>query len=370
MKIVTIVGARPQFIKASTVSRAILEHNKNSNNKIYEIIIHTGQHFDENMSKVFFDEMQIPKPDYFLNINSLSHGAMTGRMLEQIENILMTETPDLVLLYGDTNSTLAGALSAGKLHIQVAHVEAGLRSFNMQMPEEINRILTDRISNILFCPTDKAVENLENESYPNKLSSDNQQLIVNVGDVMYDAALYYSDHSKKPVCLSEFQKIPKYVLVTLHRQENTDNSERFKEIIQSLNIISEKQKIIFPVHPRTASKINKLQTKLNKNIILCGPVSYLEMIWLLKNCQIVMTDSGGLQKEAYFFKKPCITLREQTEWVELVDLGVNYIVGSSFKKILSTYEKVIKCSFNFDSKPYGNGNAAKQIIQKLLRNYE
>ena len=368
MKIVTIVGARPQFIKAATISRAIKLHNNGGlNNQITEVIVHTGQHFDRKMSQIFFDEMQIPVPDYNLNINSLSHGAMTGRMLEGIETILLQEKPDWLLVYGDTNSTLAGALAASKLHIKVAHVEAGLRSFNMNMPEEINRILTDRISNILFCPTDTACKNLKVEGYPNRLSSDSYQLITNVGDVMYDAALFYTDISYKPKLAGKTITDSEFILATVHRQENTDNQEHLKNIFEAFNKISKDIPIILPLHPRTKKIISNLDFQI-PNLHVMDPVSYLEMIWLLKNCRIVMTDSGGLQKEAYFFKKPCITLREQTEWVELVDLGVNYIVGSSFQKILNAYKRVKNEKFKFHSEPYGNGIASGKIIQNLLDN--
>ena len=359
MKVVTIVGAQPQFIKAAILSRAIKRCNKeNSKNIITEVIVHTGQHFDENMSQIFFEEMQMSVPNYNLDINGLRHGAMTGRMLEEIENILLFEKPDWVLVYGDTNSTLAGALAASKLQLKVAHVEAGLRSFNMEMPEEINRILTDRISKILFCPTDVAVENLNKEGFNSFEST-----IVKAGDVMYDAALFYSNASKKPqIPINE----ESFILTTIHRQENTDNLEKLTSILESINMVSREMKIILPIHPRTSKIIEKLSLKLNKNIIMCKPVSYLEMIWLLKNCSIVMTDSGGLQKEAFFFKKPCITLREESEWIELIELGVNYVVGSSLQKILNAYEKAKTKKNNFASEPYGNGTAANQIIEKLL----
>jgi UDP-GlcNAc3NAcA epimerase len=368
MKIVTIIGARPQFIKAATVSRAIrLYNNKNSVDDIQEVILHTGQHFDEKMSQIFFDEMQIPAPNYNLNINSMSHGAMTGRMLEGIETILLQEEPDWVLVYGDTNSTLAGALAASKLHIKVAHVEAGLRSFNMTMPEEINRILTDRISNVLFSPTETALKNLRKEGFPNKLSTDNVQLITNVGDVMFDAALFYSDKSKKPDFIKEENFAKKFILATVHRQENTDNPGKLKEIFEAFYQISKDIPIVLPLHPRTKKIIHNLKFKI-PNLYIIDPVSYLEMIWLLRNCSFVMTDSGGLQKEAYFFKKPCITLREETEWVELVDEGVNFVVGSSKSRVLDSYNSMHEQILNFDHKPYGDGKAAEIIVNVLLEN--
>lgn len=349
MKIVTVIGARPQFIKAAVVSREIRKHND-----IEEIIIHTGQHFDNNMSDIFFEQLDIPKPDYNLNINGLNHGAMTGQMLEEIEKVLLFRKPNWVLVYGDTNSTLAGALAAKKMHIKVAHIEAGLRSFNMNMPEEINRILTDRISDILFCPTDNAVENLKKEGYENL----NTQ-IANVGDVMLDAAMYYSEKELKP----DFVLPNEFILSTIHRAENTDDSERLFSILEALNGISKKNTIILPLHPRTANVIKKLDFHI-PNIKIIEPVGYLEMIYMLKRCKFVMTDSGGLQKEAFFFKKRCITLRDETEWVELVDSGYNTIVGSNTKKILDAYKKMNN-PIEFNRNLYGNGNSASEILFKL-----
>lgn len=301
MKIATIIGARPQFVKAAAVSRVI----KNTES-VEEIIIHTGQHYDVNMSDVFFEEMDIPKPDYNLNINGMGHGAMTGQMLEKIEEVLLSEKPDWVLVYGDTNSTLAGALAAKKLHIKVAHVEAGLRSFNMNMPEEINRILTDRISDVLFCPTSTAVDNLKKEGYENIDTK-----IINVGDVMLDVALFYKERATKPK-----DSLPEqFVLCTVHRAENTDDVDRLKSIFESLEIISKTTPVVLPLHPRTKSKLISIDYDFdNSKIKFINPVGYFEMIWLLQNCSFVMTDSGGLQKEAFFFKKQCITLRDETEW--------------------------------------------------------
>jgi len=299
MKIVTVVGARPQFVKAAVVSRAIAEHNqKNSTSEIQELIVHTGQHFDDNMSSVFFDQMNIPKPHYNLEINSLSHGAMTGKMLAKIEEVLLTEKPDWVLVYGDTNSTIAGALAAKKLHIKVAHVEAGLRSFNMRMPEEINRILTDRISDILFCPTQTAIDNLSNEGYD---TIDIKQ--VQCGDVMYDAALFYTNRSNRPEPVDENAD---FILSTIHRQENTDDKAKLTDIFEALKEIASQRRIILPLHPRTIKKLENFGIKPDENIQILAPVGYFEMIWLLSNCSCVITDSGGLQKEAFFFKKPCI----------------------------------------------------------------
>jgi len=350
MKIVTIIGARPQFIKAGSVSREISNHPD-----IKEILVHTGQHYDENMSDIFFDEMKIPKPDYFLDLGDLRHGAMTGRMIERIEEILLSENPDIILLYGDTNSTLAGAIAASKLNVKVAHVEAGLRSFNMNMPEEINRILTDRISNLLFCPTEKAIDNLKNEGFYRFNCS-----IVNSGDIMYDSALFYSKIAKRP----DFDIPKNFILVTVHRAENTDDPKRLKEIIDALNELSLEYNIIFPVHPRTKKIIQNSKFKI-QNLFILNPVGYLEMIWMLKNCSVVMTDSGGLQKEAFFFKKPCITLRDETEWTELVDNGYNILVGADKDKIISGYNKMKSKNIG-DDNFYGNGNSRKVIVEKLI----
>ena len=352
MKLLTIIGARPQFIKAAAVSREIKKHKD-----IKEVIVHTGQHFDTNMSDIFFEELHIPKPDYNLDINGLNHGAMTGQMLEKIEEVLLREKPDWVLVYGDTNSTIAGALAASKLHIKTAHVEAGLRSFNMKMPEEINRILTDRISNILFCPTDKAVENLKDEGFERFENS----IITKSGDVMQDAAVYYDSFSKKP----ENPDIEgDFVLSTIHRAENTDDEKRLRDIFDALNEIAKTKTIILPLHPRTKKIIQNLNLSAN-NIMIIEPVGYLQMVWLLQNCSLVMTDSGGLQKEAFFFKKPCITLRDETEWVELVQNGFNQIVGADREKILEAYKEVQDKEINFDMNLYGGGKASQNIISKL-----
>lgn len=309
MKILTVVGARPQFVKAAAVSRVFSQRG------IEEVLLHTGQHFDHNMSQVFFDEMQIPTPKYNLDIHGLTHGAMTGRMLEGIESIILQEKPNLVMVYGDTNSTIAGALAAKKLHTRVAHVEAGLRSFNMRMPEEINRILTDRISDWLFCPTENAVENLRNEGFENIPAS-----VLNVGDVMHDAALFYSKVSQqKSTITTTLELNNSFVIATIHRQENTDSIERLSQIIDGLNLLNKELQVIVPLHPRTREYINK--TSIAPEFTIIDPVGYFDMIELLKRCSLVITDSGGLQKEAYFFKKPCVTLRNETEWVELLDNG-------------------------------------------------
>lgn len=354
-KVLTVVGARPQFVKAATISRALKEFSD-----IREILVHTGQHFDQNMSDVFFDEMEIPKPDFHLNINSLNHGAMTGRMLEGLENLMLSEKPDIVLVYGDTNSTLAGALAASKLHISVAHVEAGLRSFNMNMPEEINRILTDRISDILYCPTDTARKNLMEEGF-SKFGS----RITVPGDVMYDAALFYAKKAGEKSKIRQELGLTSYVLCTLHRAENTDDIGRLSSICNALNEISKTYQVVLPLHPRTKKLLEKTGLKLNFQTI--EPVGYFDMLSLLENTEVVLTDSGGLQKEAYFFKKPCITMRDQTEWVELLEAGVNVLTGSNGNKIMEAVWEMKQKKLSFDQLLYGNGNAAAVIAEDLMK---
>lgn len=352
-KIVTVLGARPQFIKAAVVSR-----NIQTIEGLTEVIVHTGQHFDTNMSDVFFQEMAIPKPQYNLNINGLGHGAMTGQMLERVEEVLRIESPDCVLVYGDTNSTLAGALAAKKLHIQVAHVEAGLRSYNMRMPEEINRILTDRISDFLFCPTDNSIRNLMKEGY-----ADINCSLSFVGDVMYDASVYYASRARKP-------QIPlpgKFALCTIHRGENTDSPERMLEIVNALDDISKVHPVIFPLHPRTRGVLNRLNFNFDKSSIrFIEPVGYFEMIYLIMNSTLVITDSGGLQKEAYFFQKQCLVARDETEWGELVDHGYNVICGSSAEKIKSNFDRIVNNpKSGYDLNLYGNGDAGVRIAEQL-----
>lgn len=357
MKIATVIGARPQFIKAAVVSRIF-----SGIPEIDEVIIHTGQHYHSNMSDVFFKEMSIPRPDYNLGVNSLSHGAMTGRMLEKIEAVLIAEKPDWVLVYGDTNSTLAGALAAKKLHIKVAHVEAGLRSFNMAMPEEINRILTDRISDLLFCPTETAVENLKNEGFGGM-----DCRIVLSGDVMQDAALFYAGMAHCP----EGIELPaRYVLATVHRAENTDDPEALKAVFSALEEIARDCPVIFPLHPRTRAKLieNGLHPE-KSSILFTEPVSYLEMVCLLQHCRMVMTDSGGVQKEAYFFGKYGIILRNETEWTELVANGYTLLAGNRKDGILSAYSEIKnKETEAFSGRLYGDGNAGK-IIADCLSKY-
>lgn len=356
MKLLTIIGARPQFVKAAALSRAIKNHPQ-----LQEVIVHTGQHFDANMSDIFFEEMEIPKPHYNLNINGLSHGAMTGQMLEKLEEVMITEKPDVVLVYGDTNSTIAGALAAKKLHIKVAHVEAGLRSFNMQMPEEINRILTDRISDWLFCPTDAAISNLNKEGYQNINCT-----IVKTGDVMEDAALFYAQKAaEKSTIINQLNlAVKSFVLATIHRAENTDNYNNLKGIIDALNKLNESVSVVVPLHPRTKKLIEQHQLKPTFTIV--DPLGYFDMISLLQNCALVITDSGGLQKEAFFFGKFCVTTREQTEWVELVEHGYNTIAGTDTTKIIQLAEIALKSSFPEKINLYGNGKACENICKALL----
>ena len=365
MRITTIVGARPQFIKAATVSRAIQEHNQKGGvtNFIEEKIIHTGQHFDSNMSEIFFKELHIPPPDLFLGINSMSHGAMTGRMLEKIEKILLDDRPDWVLVYGDTNSTLAGALAAVKLHIPVAHVEAGLRSFNPDMPEEINRVMTDHMSSILFCPTTVAVDNLETEGI--------KKGVKRVGDVMFDAFLYYQTvNNDRESCLQKFGLRPgNYCLATVHREENTDNSDRLMAILAALDGIGlEDKPVILPIHPRTRKAVDNLNIKLSEfeNIRAIEPVGYLDMIALESQSFAVLTDSGGVQKEAFFSQVPCITLRDETEWVETVESGWNILAGADKENIIKSFGSVKMFADRQAPPLYGDGRAAQKIIKSII----
>lgn len=364
MKIVTIVGARPQFVKAATVSRAIKKYNQESlQPRIFEVIIHTGQHYDSNMSDIFFDEMDIPKPSYTLGIGGSHHGAMTGRQLEKIEQILLDEKPECVLVYGDTNSTLAGALAAAKLCIPVAHVEAGLRSFNMQMPEEVNRILTDQVSSFLFCPSPAAIANLDFEGFSRRRCS-----IHHSGDVMLDAALHYRARAKRPAI--DGLQGDDFILVTIHRADNTDNIERLTAIVKALNEIALTTQVVIPIHPRTRQKLESYGLRLNA--LVTEPLGYFEILWLLDNCSLVMTDSGGLQKEAYFFNKYCITMRDQTEWVELLSAGVNELVGAQYESIIGAWKNYISLSSQsvcLTENLYGDGDASGYIVRTLAKHF-
>lgn len=348
MKILTVIGARPQFIKAAAVSNKLRKNHE-------EVLVHTGQHYDNNMSDIFFDELGIPKPNYNLNIGSGNHGYQTGKMLMELESLYLNEKPDLVLVYGDTNSTLAGALAASKLLIPIAHIEAGLRSFNMKMPEEQNRVLTDHISKYLFAPTDTAIKNLKNENITEN--------VFNTGDVMFDAIKLFKEKALETstVLIDNNISPNEYILSTIHRAENTNDINRLKNIINALNECE--KNIVLPLHPRTHKFIKDYGLTINDNIKIIAPVGYLDMINLENNSQKIVTDSGGVQKEAYFLQKPCITMRDETEWIETVENGWNTIVGSNKEKILDAI-------INFNPKgeqkmAFGYGNAADIISEKL-----
>ncbi len=347
-KIITILGARPQFIKAAAVS-AVFKGN------IEEILVHTGQHYDANMSDVFFEELNIPKPKYHLNIGSGSHGEQTGEMLKAIEQVLLDEKPDCVMVYGDTNSTLAGALAASKLLIPVIHVEAGLRSFNKAMPEEQNRILTDHVSSLLFVPTQTAVDNLTNEGITNGVHL--------VGDVMYDGILHFSKIAAEKSGILEKNQLEnnQFVLCTIHRAENTNDPARLRAIFKGLN--QSKIKTVLPLHPRTQKYISDYGITLENHIQVIEPVGYLDMVRLESACSKIVTDSGGVQKEAFFLGKPCITMRDETEWVETVENGWNVLVGADETKIV---QAILSFEPTAERKNYfGKGNAAKLILTHL-----
>jgi len=357
MKIVTIIGARPQFIKAAVVSRIL-----RTLPGMVEVLVHTGQHYDNNMSAVFFEELEIPKPEYDLNISAYTHGAQTGRMLEAIERVLFKEKPDCAVVYGDTNSTLAGALAAVKLHILVAHVEAGLRSFNRRMPEEINRILTDHTSDILFAPTEIAMKNLLKEGIL-------EEKIQVVGDVMYDVALYFGAKAEqKSYILKNLHLKPKeYILATIHRAENTDDPKRIRAIFEGLVEVNKIIPVILPLHPRTRKALEKLRVldKVKNGIRLIDPIGYLDMVMLEKNASIIATDSGGVQKEAFFYSVPCITLRDETEWVELVDMGWNRVTKpDNNAQIADAILSAVDIKGD-EGSPYGEGRAAEAVVKIL-----
>ncbi len=351
MKVVSIVGARPQFIKAAAVSRLLRL-------QATEILVHTGQHYDQNMSEVFFDELEIPAPEYHLGVGSGSHGAQTGEMLARVEEVLLTERPDWVLVYGDTNSTLAGALAAAKLHIPVAHVEAGLRSFNRDMPEEINRVLTDHVSDLLFCPSETAVRNLAQEGITRGVHV--------VGDVMADTLYFAASRAEeRSDILNRLKLLPgSYLLATIHRAENTDDPERLESILQAFVAVNET--LIFPLHPRTRKRIDELglhSVLQNSQVRLINPVGYLDMVCLEQSARLILTDSGGIQKEAYWLKVPCITLRDETEWVETVDAGWNYLAGTEMEQIV----QAVKTFRPPANQPvlYGDGCAAQKMVAYL-----
>lgn len=353
-KVVSIVGARPQFIKAAVVSRVL-----RTTPGLREVLVHTGQHYDDNMSRVFFEELEIPEPDYHLGIGGGTHGQNTGRMLEAIERVLFEEKPDWVLVYGDTDSTLAGALAAAKLHIPVAHVEAGLRSFNRRMPEEINRVLTDHISDLLFAPTETAVKNLLREG----ISPDKIHL---VGDVMYDAALYYGEKAEKhSQILKRLGLVPKgYILATVHRAENTDDPNRLRVILEALAEVHREVPVVFPVHPRTRKRAEEFGLlHFLARVLAMAPAGYLDMVMLEKNARLIATDSGGVQKEAFFYRVPCVTLRNETEWGELVELKWNRLCPPATS--LSLARCLLDVWFGSQAHPYGQGRAAEKIVSAL-----
>ncbi len=359
IKIVTIIGARPQFIKAAAVSRVIRDEFPES---VTEVLVHTGQHFDVNMSKIFFDELDIPEPKYNLEISGGQHGAMTGRMLESVEMVLLDEKPDWVLIYGDTNSTLAGALAAVKLHIPVAHVEAGLRSYNMRMPEEVNRIISDRIATLLFCPTETAVKNLEAEGVTKG--------VINVGDVMFDVALHYKQRARQQsLVLQQIGlKGNAFVLATCHRAENTDNPQRLAQIVDALGTVAKKLSVVFPIHLRTRKLIAEqgLAEKLGE-VCITDPIPFLDMVALEQAASLILTDSGGVQKEAYFYGVPCVTMRDETEWVETVELGWNVLVGASTAGIVSAVDRALaRARASNSASPYGSGDSAQRIVKTLV----
>lgn len=355
MKISTIVGARPQFIKAAVVSRALIEHRAG----LIESIIHTGQHFDANMSDVFFEELDIPRPQHNLGVGGGTHGENTGRMLEQIEGVLRKDRPDWVLVYGDTDSTLAGALAAVKLHIPVAHVEAGLRSFNRRMPEEINRVLTDHIASLLFTPTELADTNLSREGIAGTS-------VLRVGDVMYDAALYYGAKAEKASnALVRLGLVSKsYVLATVHRQENTDSRDHLQDIVNSFTACA--RTIVWPMHPRTRKRLADFGITVPDSIQITDPLGYLDMVLLEKHASAIATDSGGVQKEAYFHGVPCVTLREETEWMELIDAGWNVLAPPLSGKLVETLTKAAPPA-TCQAGIYGDGHAARHIAGHLAR---
>jgi UDP-GlcNAc3NAcA epimerase len=371
MKIITIVGARPQFVKAAVVSRAIEKHNMEfPTEQIDEIIVHTGQHYDDNMSAVFFNEMQIPAPKYHLGIGGGTHGVMTGQMLGAIEALLLEDKPDMVLVYGDTNSTLAGALAAAKLHIPVAHVEGGLRNYDRSIPEELNRILTDHLSTWIFCPSQLSVDNLAKEGLLEEKRDKAKTYVHNVGDVMYDAVCFYRDRA---VPVENIRNLVEHTgdgfcLTTIHRAGNTDNIVTLKSIFDGLIRISRHIPVIIPLHPRTRKVIKSYQIK-TEGLHIIEPVGYFEMLYLLQHCGVVVTDSGGVQKEAYFSNKPCLTMLDYTPWLELVQCGVNTVVDSDSDLIYETAMRKLEevAQQEFPVGLYGDGHAGEKIVKILAR---
>ena len=375
MKLVTIIGARPQIIKATALSRAIRNHYAD---QIQEVIVHTGQHYDDNMSQVFFDELHIPRPDYNLHVGSASHGVQTARMTEGIEDILFKEQPDYIVLYGDTNSTLAGAVAAAKIHVPIVHIEAGLRSFNKAMPEEINRIVCDHCSTLLFSPTLAGVENLKREGFP--MGNDEPYTIDNpkvyhCGDIMYDNSLHFASIAEEKTDIIQRLELTAkpYILATIHRDTNTDYPERLSAIFRSIIKLSEDCQVVLPLHPRTAKLLKtNLDETLQKHIFSCQniklipPVSFLEMIALERHALLVLTDSGGVQKEAYFFKKPCIILRPETEWVEIVETGNAILADADENRIMQAWQHFKDNPPTMFPEIFGDGHAAEFMLEKII----
>lgn len=374
MKIITIIGARPQIIKAAALSRAIQQHFAG---KIQEIIVHTGQHYDENMSQVFFDELQIPRPDYNLHVGSASHGIQTAKMIEGIEGILLDERPDYIVLYGDTNSTLAGAIAASKLHVPIVHIEAGLRSFNKSMPEEINRIVCDHCSTLLFAPTKAGYKNLQREGFPadneGPYTPDNPK-IYHCGDIMYDNSLYFSELSMQKTDVIQRLELngSTFVLATIHRDLNTDFPRRLSAIFEAICEMANETEIVIPLHPRTSKLLKQnLQPGLyekaigSSHIKIIPPVSFLEMTALERQAALIMTDSGGVQKESYFFRKPCIILRPETEWVEIVETGTAILADADKERILNAWRHFMEAPSLLFPEIFGNGEAAKFMLEKM-----
>jgi len=364
MKLLHIIGARPQFIKYFPVQQAI--RAAEANHSIENLVIHTGQHYDYRMSKIFFDELGIEEPDYHLEVGSGGHGQQTGLVMQRVENVLFKEQPDIMIVYGDTNSTLGGALDAAKMHIPVAHVEAGLRSFNKRMPEEINRILTDHVSTYLFCPSETAVENLRREGFAadqQEIRGHDAPLILNVGDVMYDMLRYalVLAQQKSTILSALGLQEKQYILLTLHRAENTDDPHQLATIIRFINEATDGQKVVFPMHPRMAKVYQGGPAKFADHVRIIEPVGYFDMLMLLQNAHQLFTDSGGMQKEAYWLKVPCITLRDETEWVETIATGWNVLYEHYQGKHHPRSDQV---------NAYGGGNAAEKIINILCRGKE
>lgn len=374
IKVLTIIGARPQIIKAAAISRAI---NNYYSDRVEEVILHTGQHYDTEMSDVFFNELNIPMPKYNLNIGSGNHGEQTAKMISGIEEVLLSENYDAIILYGDTNSTLAGAVAASKLHIPIVHIEAGLRSFNMAMPEEINRIVCDQLSTLLFAPTDTAISNLKHEGFfdsKTTFTDGNKRNVYNSGDIMYDNSLFFGKVAGQKTDIIQRLGLcdNKFVLATIHRDNNTDNPERLEAIVDALHAIANQCdiEVIFPIHPRTKNVLKKpeyqrISEKLEEKIRLIPPASFFEIIELEKHAQIILTDSGGVQKEAYFFKKPCVILRSETEWLEIVEQQAGIVADTDTQRIIDAYQTLITRHIDY-APVFGNGKAAEFIVEKII----